>query len=326
MRNYRLKRLIVDGKRSRTWYVVWSEKGRYKRRSTGTDIKAKAEAWREQFIHEQDRPKENFDLSDIFDGYEQDRIEDGRNANNLKTSLKPLRMYFGKKNAQHVTQAEIRRYKAHRGEKVTSCTRELLTLRAALKWAYSEGWTEHYRPFAVSANRNPRKRFMSQDEFDCLYEAADSIRLKTFLSIAINTAARSTKIYDLKWSDIDFENRLIYFGQGQANKKSRTVPMNDTLAWRLMGALLMATGDYVIEYRGGRVKGLRRPFRNAIDAAGLSDIRIHDLRRTSASWMLQKGATLETVAKVLDDSIEVVERHYGHLAPRHMRDATDLLG
>ena len=327
MRNYRLKRLIINGQKSDNWYVTWTDRGRSKRLSTNTAVKAEAERELERIRAEHNKPPEKFDMNAIFDGYEKDRIAAGRKSANLRTSLKPLRQIFGSSTPALITQAEIRRYKRERKGSPSSCTRELLTLRAALKWAYGEGWTEHYRPFKVEANRNPRKRFLSQSEYDRLYATADTVRLKTFLSLGIFTAARSQKIYSLKWEDVDFTNRVINFSAGQSsNKRSRAVPMNETLAWHLMGARLMAMGDYVIEYNGKPVRSIRGPFRRAVSAAGLRDITIHDLRRTAASWMLQRGATLDMVAKILDDSVEVVERHYGHLAPRHMKDATDLLG
>ena len=325
MRSYSLKRLIINGQRSKTWYVVWTDKGRTKRRSSGSTLKVEAERFLEKLRAEHERPKERFDMNAIFDGYERDRIADNRNASNLRTSLKPLRSFFGAMTPDIVNQASISRYKAHRAEKLASCTRELLTLRAALKWAYASEWTDSYRPFKVSANRNPRKRFMTEQEFNRLYAAADTIRLMTFLSIAISTAARSKTIYALRWQDVDFHNKVINFGAGEANKKSRSVPMTDKLAWALMGALFMAQGEYVIERDGKPVKSLRGVFSRAVRESGVKDVTIHDLRRTSASWMLQRGASLSLVAKVLDDAVEVVERHYGHLATNHIREAMELL-
>lgn len=325
MRSYTLKRLVINGAKSKVWYVVWTEKGRTKRRSSGSEIKAKAERFLETVRAEHGRPKERFTMSDIFDGYEKDRLSDNRNASNLRTSLKPIRAFFGAMTPDLVNQSSIARYKAFRGDKLASCTRELLTLRAALKWAYASEWTDSYRPFKVSANRNPRKRFMTEGEFAKLLNAADTIRLKTFLSIAIATAARSKSIYALKWSDIDFSNRVINFSAGQTNKKSRSVPMTEKLAWSLVGALLMSRGDYVIERNGKPVKSLRAVFSIAVKRSGLVDVTIHDLRRTSASWMLQRGVSLSMVAKVLDDNVEVVERHYGHLASNHIREAMEVL-
>lgn len=42
---YRLTRPIVNGARSRVWYVAWSEQGRSKRRSTGCEDREGAEQW-----------------------------------------------------------------------------------------------------------------------------------------------------------------------------------------------------------------------------------------------------------------------------------------
>jgi hypothetical protein len=42
------------------------------------------------------------------------------------------------------------------------------------------------------------------------------------------------------------------------------------------------------------------------------------MRSTAASWAVQDGATMEEVAAFLNDSVQVVERHYAHLSPNYL--------
>lgn len=51
----------------------------------------------------------------------------------------------------------------------------------------------------------------------------------------------------------------------------------------------------------------------------------HSLRHSFASWLLQRGADLLTVAKLLGDTVAVVERVYGHLRPADLENTVDLL-
>lgn len=55
---------------------------------------------------------------------------------------------------------------------------------------------------------------------------------------------------------------------------------------------------------------------DACDRAGLSPLRIHDLRHTHASWLIKSGLDLLTVQRRLGhSSIKVTVDRYGHLRP-----------
>lgn len=67
----------------------------------------------------------------------------------------------------------------------------------------------------------------------------------------------------------------------------------------------------------GRLRWIRR--------AGIEKFRVHDLRHTCASWMVQQGVPLLEVRDVLGhSSIEMTER-YAHLAPDKLRSAVGVL-
>jgi integrase len=56
-------------------------------------------------------------------------------------------------------------------------------------------------------------------------------------------------------------------------------------------------------------------------AAGLGDVRIHDLRRTVGSWLAQNGATLHLVGKVLGHRSEAPTKIYARLATENVKAA-----
>lgn len=71
---------------------------------------------------------------------------------------------------------------------------------------------------------------------------------------------------------------------------------------------------------------MKKAFARTVVRAGLEDVRIHDLRRTAASWMAQNGATMSQIAAVLRDRIETVEKHYAIFSPDFMGDAMNKIG
>jgi integrase len=70
----------------------------------------------------------------------------------------------------------------------------------------------------------------------------------------------------------------------------------------------------------------RRVFNKALKKAGLRRIRIHDLRHTYASLLIQAGESLAYVRDQLGHhSIKVTVDIYGHLAPEGNKQAVDKL-
>ena len=60
-------------------------------------------------------------------------------------------------------------------------------------------------------------------------------------------------------------------------------------------------------------------------AAGLPEIRFHDLRHSFASQLVSAGRPLREVQELLGHQSMQVTLRYAHLAPERMRDAIDVL-
>lgn len=60
-------------------------------------------------------------------------------------------------------------------------------------------------------------------------------------------------------------------------------------------------------------------------AAGIDDLRFHDLRHTFASWLIQRGRTLREVQEALGHQTITMTMRYSHLAPDHLRAAVAVL-
>jgi integrase len=70
----------------------------------------------------------------------------------------------------------------------------------------------------------------------------------------------------------------------------------------------------------------RRSYKPLLEAAGLPDIRLYDLRHTFASLMRESGEDLKTVQEVLGhSSIKTTSDTYTHVGSQQLREATERL-
>lgn len=167
------------------------------------------------------------------------------------------------------------------------------------------------------------------------------------LLCSLRTGMRVGEIKALKWSDIDFEQRLIEVKRGcrqgriteTKNKKRRRVDMTPHLTETLKAlrteqkkdALKNGRPVPVWVFTNTRGKMLTRMvFENALnrclDKAKLRKIRIHDLRHTYASIRLLRGHNVGDVSYQLGhSSIKITYDTYGHWIPGKFKSEVDEL-
>lgn len=118
------------------------------------------------------------------------------------------------------------------------------------------------------------------------------------------------------------------------NRKRREVPICDDLRPILERHLeRYASARWMVPALRDGAKPMhestfRDEFRAAVRAAGLvadqrdpAGVTYHSLRHSFASWLVMRGVDLYTVAQLLGNKLEQVERVYAHLAPDHKRAA-----
>jgi len=178
---------------------------------------------------------------------------------------------------------------------------------------------------------------------------AYSPRFYPLMLTLCRTGMRIGEALGLQWGDIDFNGRFITIQRGRSksrtetpkNGKSRRVDMSLQLAaalkelkrqrieeklrkgWEEMPEWVFITdkGTPLIE---GHFR--ERVFNKMLAKAELRQIRIHDLRHTYASLLIQAGESLAYIRDQLGHhSIKVTVDIYGHLAPEGNKAAVDRL-
>jgi integrase len=109
------------------------------------------------------------------------------------------------------------------------------------------------------------------------------------------------------------------------NGKSRHVPLSKA-ALEILNQLPRFEGCLYVVPNVQTLKPqvqLHRAWNNARIAAGLPDLRMHDLRHSMASNMVNSGRSIYEVAKVLGHSQLKTTQRYAHLSQETLLEAVD---
>ena len=90
----------------------------------------------------------------------------------------------------------------------------------------------------------------------------------------------------------------------------------------------MEGNPYVIvgDKPGAHLVNLQKPWRRIRTAAGIPDVRIHDLRHSFASVAAGAGLSLPMIGKLLGHSQPITTARYAHLAADPVHEASERIG
>ena len=305
-----------------------------RRISTGCTDRAEAQAVLDQYVQSLNRPSsETLTVSALLNRYiETRRDREIPGLARLEWAHKPLKRLMGNKIATAITEAECLSYTRQRvrdGVQLSTARTELQAFRAAARWAAKGGMIAAAPEVTMPPRPPARVRWLTREEAAKLQAECKAGHIKLFVTIALNTAARSGAILGLTWDRVDLDAKLIDFrepGRADTRKRRARVPINDTLHAALTAARAAAISDYVIEWGGDQVQSVKHGIATAARKAGLSDVSPHVFRHTAVTWMLHAGVPIWEVAGYAHMSVEMVQDTYGHHHPDYLRAPARALG
>ena len=163
---------------------------------------------------------------------------------------------------------------------------------------------------------NARERFLSAEEAARLKEAAaasNNPRLLHIVSLLLLTGCRVRELLDARWEHVDVERKSWLIPTSKTGKP-RHVPLS-TSALAIIEALPRLNEWLVPNPESGKPYiSIKRAWQTARSAAKLPGLRIHDLRHSAASFMVNSGVDLFAVGKVLGHASYQSTQRYAHLA------------
>jgi integrase len=190
------------------------------------------------------------------------------------------------------------------------------------------GYTNPVRKESVSrySENQAKQRFLIRDEQEALLSASKKANWGKFylvVLLAITTGARKGEILNLKWSDIDFQNRTALLAVTK-NGKPRLIPLTQPVIAELMK--YRERSDFLIFHNTvSRTSpfDISKSWATALKVSGIGHCRFHDLRHTAASNLVKSGRSLFEVGTLLGHSSTSMTARYAHLAIEDTRNMVD---
>ena len=234
-----------------------------------------------------------------------------------------------------LTDTDLDRLHKSLREKPTTANRTLAVISKLLSWAEKQKLRPHNSNFASQIDRFDeiaRERFLSESEMARLGEAIASAEAGNTASphaiaairLLILTGARRNEILTLQWKQVSFEQAGLFLPTSKSGKP-KTIHLSAP-ALEVLASLPRLEGNpYVIvgNRQGQRLINLRKPWKRICKAAGLDDLRLHDLRHSFASAGVNGGASLPMIGKLLGHSNSLTTERYSHLQTDPVKAANE---
>jgi integrase len=317
--------ILRVGKKRRTWQFRYHAGGSYHRKPLGhfpaIELADAREAARKligraekgvpiEVSAPHPRASSALTLGALLDRYEALRTREGQRTKSLPEAMRSLRRklkpYLALP-AGEFSKADLRaaRDVVVEAGNVIAGNRMLGYLGPVLRWASEEDLIPvNFVPAIRRAPEEKRSRVLTKREIARIWKACDDVgsreaamnfgRMVKFLLV---TAQRRDEAASLRFGHI-----LDGTWRQLANKSDR--PQSLTLP-PLAKALVGEGGaqDYVFAGRSGKLSGFSKLKAELDKASGVTDWRLHDLRRTAATNMQELGIRNEVVQAILNHAV-----------------------
>jgi integrase len=322
-------------KRGGIWWIdVVAPNGERIRRTAGTANKAQAQEFHDRLksqlwrvAHLGDKPRRTWNDAVVRWLKEQSHKA---TAKGDVAKLRWLDQFLGGMELHTITRPVLDRItdaKLALGHSNATVNRMLELIRAILRKCVNDWeWLDRFPAVRMLREPTRRIRFLTQDEARRLLAALPA-HLADMAAFSLQTGLRAANVTGLQWSQVDLTRRLAWVHPDQAKaRRAIPVPLN-VEAVALVQKQIGKHRTHVFSFRGKPVVQVStKAWYAALQRAGITDFRWHDLRHTWASWHVQSGTPLFALQELGGwESAEMVRR-YAHLAADHLAPYAERLG
>lgn len=187
--------------------------------------------------------------------------------------------------------------------------RRFAVLKASMRWAFRTGLLSTDVSSAIRKLPEPRGRemYLTPKQVDSLASAMTTREGRDAIVLLAYTGMRCGELLALQPQDIGTSELRI---RESKSGRGRVVPVPVTARSSLSSLPLSCS-----------YSSLQWDFRAAREAAGLPHVRLHDLRHTCASWLVNRGVSLPVIARILGHLAPATTYRYAHVSDEAAREA-----
>lgn len=174
-----------------------------------------------------------------------------------------------------------------------------------------------------------RDRFLSPEE---THRLISSIKIDENRSAAntimllLLTGARRNEVSHAKWDYIDWERQTLLVPISKTGRP-RVIALNNRAMALLRALPRLDDNPYIFPspITGRPCPSLHFPWTRIKERAGLDGVRLHDLRHSFASFLVNEGVSLYVVQGLLGHTQPRTTQRYAHLAQHTLNNAAEIV-
>lgn len=173
-----------------------------------------------------------------------------------------------------------------------------------------------------------RDRFLHPDELPRFFKslaAEENDAIKDYISISLFTGARKANVLAMRWEDINFERKEWRIPETKNGEPLRIHLIDDVIEILKRRSIVYGKKDWVFQGDGatGHLVEPKKGWKRILDRAGISDLRLHDLRRTLGSYQAATGANSYIIGRSLGHKSTQSTAIYARLNIDPVRDSVE---
>lgn len=202
----------------------------------------------------------------------------------------------------------------------------IVLVKTIYNYAIKEDRYEGRNPaIAVKLNKTePRIRYMEHNElrrfFAALSVCKNEVCRDAFLML-LYTGVRKRNVLEMRWSDVDLEAKIWKIPQTKTSKNV-TIALVEPAIEILQRRLKKSQNEWVFfsaQSKSGHIEELKRMWNKILEKAKITNLRIHDLRHTFATYLIANGADAFMVKRALTHKSLQSTQIYVNLGVEHLR-------
>lgn len=243
--------------------------------------------------------------------------------------------YFGENiQLKDITKKSFHEYLLHRMKEssIYSARRDHINFSSAMSKAVLDGYLITNPCKGIKRFKIPEKQplFYTKEDLSNLLSAINDIDMQHITEFAFNTGLRQGELINLTWDQIDFNTKILTLNNRESltkSKRVRSIPLNET-ALNILKERLKQNHNFIFTLNKEKIRQVNfsQKFKRYVHKAKLNPkLNFHSLRHSFASILIQKGASIFHVSKLLGHSDIKTTMIYSHVRTEDLRETTNLI-